>query len=339
MNRLYIIGNGFDRYFNLPTTPQDFVKQLGKIPFKPIDLYDSFETAKDAYMNYGVEWSDFEKEIAEISLQTIADDIVSGPDYLSDHEYDRENVILRVRSFADELAYAKQLALSKMIESAETYLVEKYGNTPYKFASFFDSANDSIVSFNYTSTIETLFDYSREVLHIHGYYKQNDELILGYDVPSTSFEIFKKRLNSEMENNRMSEIVSIKNDAHLSSEQKESQIEAISSFYDQCWNDPYIDKEYQELVLFYEANRKKYQYEKLETFLRQLGTIDEVDVMGHSLGEVDRLYFELIEEVLSPKRWRKTVRDMNKIDYNLFSSYSFNSKMSFETLDYMFENK
>lgn len=81
-----------------------------------------------------------------------------------------------MEEITDTLFRARENALKEMISDAEceiTKITSPYNNT------FFD--NSFIVSFNYTSTLESLFALNNsEILHIHGDFTQDDELIFGY---------------------------------------------------------------------------------------------------------------------------------------------------------------
>ena len=79
MAKLFIIGNGFDLFFDLPTSTNDFVNQLEQKPF------ECFESAKEAYLYYGVDWSTFEEGLASIDLEIFSEEIVVGPDYMYDY--------------------------------------------------------------------------------------------------------------------------------------------------------------------------------------------------------------------------------------------------------------
>ena len=63
LKKLFIIGNGFDLHFNLPTKVSDFKNYLSSQ-----SLYLN-NNAKDLYESYGVNWSDFENSLANISIQ------------------------------------------------------------------------------------------------------------------------------------------------------------------------------------------------------------------------------------------------------------------------------
>ena len=318
MKKLYVIGNGFDLYFGLPTKTSDFVKELEKIEF------EGFNTARDKYYSYGVDWSTFEENLANIDLDEINEEVIEGPDYMSDLESAREAVIWEVEKFTSNLFNAREEALRKMIDNAEKQICE-IGSTDY--ADFFDNDGE-ILSFNYTSTVESLFNYNKAVFHIHGFYDNADELVFGFKSDSAEFGKYKCKLNSSKNARMQLELKELKNNNSLSNEEKIQSIKELRYCYEQEWNDPYIDKEYEAIVDFYQRNKKDFQYEKLTAFLYKIGKIEEVVILGQSLGNVDREYFELIEKILSPNHWVISAYDTSDIleKEKVCKTYSFKDK-------------
>lgn len=333
MAKLFIIGNGFDLFFDLPTNTTDFVNQLEQIPF------ECFESAKVAYLYYGVDWSTFEEGLASIDLETIDEEIVEWPDYMSDHEYDRDSVIWKVEDYTAKLLQVREEALKNMIQIAE----DKIETLSTIFCpNFFDSNVDEIISFNYTSTVESLFNYSKPVFHIHGYYQNNDDLILGFGNESEDFYRFKSKLNSEKNLHKRKEINEIKQDKKLSIVEKEERIKDIEYYYEEVgWNDYFIDKQYESLVDFYIENKKEKQINKLKEYLKNLKHIDEVVVLGQGMGDVDREYFELVEQYIRPSKW--TISARNEIGIKKVKewckTYTFRNKIDVKLMGEILEAK
>lgn len=330
MAKLFIIGNGFDLFFKLPTSTNDFVNQLEQKPF------ECFESAKEAYLYYGVDWSTFEEGLASIDLEIISEEIVEGPDYMSDHESDRDGVIWTVQNYTDKLLQVREEALINMVQIAE----DKIETLPtFLYPDFFDSTVDEIISFNYTSTIESLFNYSKPVFHIHGFYKDNDYLLLGFGNESEDFYRFKARLNSEMNLSKEIEINDIEKNKNLSTEEKEEKIRGVEYCYEKYekngGNDYYIDMQYELLVDFYIANKKEKQTNKLKDYLKKLKHIDEVVVLGQGMGNVDREYFELVEQNIRPVKWTISARNGDGIKSveKWCKTYSFGNKIHVKTMD------
>lgn len=330
MAKLFIIGNGFDLFFDLPTSTNDFVNQLEQKPF------ECFESAKEAYLYYGVDWSTFEEGLASIDLEIISEEIVEGPDYMSDHESDRDGVIWIVQDYTDKLLQVREEALINMVQMAEDKIETL---STFVYPDFFDSTVDEIISFNYTSTIESLFNYSKPVFHIHGFYKDNDYLLLGFGNESEDFYRFKARLNSETNLRKEIEINDIEKNKNLSTEEKEEKIRGVEYYYEEYekngGNDYYIDMQYELLVNFYIANKKEKQTNKLKDYLKKLKHIDEVVVLGQGMGNVDREYFELVEQNIRPEKWTISARDGDGIKSveEWCKTYSFGNKIHVKTMN------
>ena len=325
--KLFIIGNGFDLFFDLPTSTKHFENQLKQIRF------EYFESAKEAYLYYGVDWSSFEEGLASINLEIISEEIVEGPDYMSDHEYDRDGVIWTVQDYTAKLLKVRKEALKNMVQMAEKEIETL---STIFCPDFFDSTVDEIISFNYTSTIESLFNYSKPVFHIHGYYKENDDdLLLGFGNESEDFYRFKAKLNSEMSLRKKIEINDIEQNKNLTTEEKEEKIRDVE-YYDEedGGNDYYIDTQYELLVDFYIKNKKEKQTNKLEDYLKKLKHIDEVVVLGHGMGDIDREYFELVEENIMPMKWTISARNEDGIKSveEWCKTYSFGDKIHVKTM-------
>ena len=106
---LYVLGNGFDCCHNLNTSPERFLEIL-----KTKDIYNETETAEIVFKRYNVLWGDYESCLADIDLELIADEQMIVPDYLSDHEYDRDSGIFNMEQYTESLHQAIQDSLETM---------------------------------------------------------------------------------------------------------------------------------------------------------------------------------------------------------------------------------
>lgn len=280
MSRLYIFGNGLDIHYGLNTRPRDFIKHL-----KHQSIYGECCNAADVFEGLGVLWSNFEEDIADVDLEQLVEDIVGVPDYYSDHEYDRDGVITNVDEYLSSLKKAIFEALKEMISSAERDIRKLGRDYMWKFNN-----DDTIISFNYTSTIEKVANPLHvPILHIHGCFETKDELILGYKEPSTEFN-------------------------HLRFSNSED-------------GDFYMEKQLELINDFYVSLKKEIQLKKLASFLDSVSVIDEVVVMGHSLGSVDIPYFEFIERKYHPNVWKVSYSDGNDAVFANMKQLSFKDKI------------
>ena len=287
MARLYVIGNGFDLHFGLKTGVLDFVSKLqNQSIYSQID--GSFDNFLSVMEEYGIDWSNYELSLAEMDLEAIENQNMMMPDYMSDYESDREGVIYSMQVYLDGINDAIDSALKEMVEDANYELEEKMVEDEClpRFIS-----GDAILSFNYTSTIEMLFELPEDlrILHIHGLYEDNDPLIFGY---KDSDEKYKRRISS----------------------------------YDD--GDYYTYQQQMAIYKFYCGWKKAVQKEKLNSFLGHCQEIDEVVVLGHSMGAVDSWYLEQIEKVLHPTIWHVSYHGADEVKDNS-QQYSFKSKIRF----------
>lgn len=279
MSTLYIIGNGFDLHHKLHTTIDDF-----KYHLKNESVYNEPISAFDVFDSYAVDWSEYEQSLSNIDLMEIEGQNLQFPNYLSDHEYDRDGGILNMEMYCDSLSIAVKSALTKMVEVAEMEIQKERKNP--KFDMF--EAGDAILSFNYTSTVENLYNLNDiKIYHIHGYYLNDEDLIFGYANPNTTYE---NRLNRENE-------------------------------------DYYINEQRRTIAGFYAEWQKCLRIDELKTFLLQVGEIDTVKVYGHSMGMVDANYIEIIEQMCCPTVWEVSYYKDKATMEKRVESYSFAKKV------------
>lgn len=259
-NTLYIIGNGFDLYHGLHTTTTDYCEILASK-----DVYGTCDNACEVFESYGNDWGEYEKSLSFIDLDVIEDEIISYPDYLSDRESDRDDTIWYVNEHLSSLRKAVFESLSEMVESANDDIYDS-DNLIY---NVLQNAT-AIISFNYTSTVEKLYNPKNiPMLHIHGYYASDEELLFGYKTGDNSNK-YRERYFDPSDDGR----------------------------------DYYIDTQRESIAGFYDGLKKEIQINRLEDFLTHIADkIDQICVMGHSMSDVDSDYMEIIEQTIHPRRW------------------------------------
>lgn len=282
MGRLYIIGNGLDLHFKLKTRTEDFIEKL-----KMQRIEGEMENAYEVLLNsYSIDWSEYENSLADIDLDEIEAQNIGFPDYLSDHESDRDGVIYNMQMYVDSIKVAVQAALADMVDDANE-AVEAIASAK-GFPCILPNAS-AVLSFNYTSTLERLFQLPDKtpVLHIHGSREDGDYLIFGY---------------GQAKGNYQQKLVPDEN------------------------GDFYVDKQREVIYEFYRNLGKKHQIIALDRFLSHCHGITEVVVLGHSMGFVDAPYMERIEATIHPNIWRVSYyNDSADLRRNL-ESYSFREK-------------
>lgn len=164
MNRLYIIGNGFDLWHGLPTSYRAFFK------FAHNDLENL-----ELYFNPGdgEPWHDFEGSLGTYDWQSMYSDY--------------NHIDMRLDSFKpsefygleDELAETTRELVDTVTELFQEWISAIDVSETSKILEFEPSAR--FINFNYTSTLQTVYgvDASR-ILHIHGSVEEMSELIFGH---------------------------------------------------------------------------------------------------------------------------------------------------------------
>lgn len=128
------------------------------------------------------------------------------------------------------------------------------------------------------------------LLHIHGFYEANQSLIFGYRLGKKEYE---RKMRSRAED-----------------------------------GDYYVDQQREIIYDFYNSQKKVIQMNALEEFLHNCSEINQIVVLGHSMGQVDSEYMEQIERILHPIEWEISVHDSDDVKVNS-QRYSFVSKIHF----------
>ena len=325
MGTLYVLGNGFDICHGLDTSPERFLEIL-----KSKEIYNETETAKIVFARYNVLWSDYESCLADIDLEEIAEEQMIAPDYLSDHEYDRDGGIFNMEQYTESLSWAIQESLELMVDNANRALV-------YKRPALrnFLNPNDAVLSFNYTSTLEQLYFIPEnvQVCHIHGFRDNGEHLLFGFRDGISEEEYYNKYFDKDVIEKMQKQIKDIQEDDTLTEDEKESE----SQYWHMCLDNLtghrnfYIDTQREVVYQFYQSLKKEIQIDKIRKFLENCKGIERVVVMGHSMSSVDGDYMEVIEEILRPCEWRISQYKNNPSAAGV-REYSFAKKVRFYDL-------
>ena len=203
MSNLFIIGNGFDIAHGLPTTYEDFHRfLLDEYPntdqdslvipetFTMPDGSDGFSNCEDLisfYLKiitdaepYGDKWSDIENSLGFINFEDFLDDWSDDEDDNECHgvyknEYKAINIAKSILELCDYF--------SKWIDTI------KVDEAVYKpdFEELINKGKDSFLSFNYTMTLEELYNILN-ICHIHG--KQGGNLFFGHGNDESTYDYY-----------------------------------------------------------------------------------------------------------------------------------------------------
>lgn len=177
---LYIVGNGFDLYHGMPTAYKDFGSYIA---IHNPELYNCITT----YLLTGDHlWGDFELALANLDVNQVIEEysaLLGEP--LSDEWSDSYN-----HDFQYEIDRLVAMLSSEMYkyfhEWIEQVLLE---NTIPKLVL---DKSASFLTFNYTSTLEDLYDiHNEQILHIHGEVNNpRNPIVIGHNYvfnPNISF--------------------------------------------------------------------------------------------------------------------------------------------------------
>jgi len=283
MSRLFIIGNGVDLANGLPT---DFHNDFRPIAKRNETSSEFWELYSDAEREI---WSDFEESLARPELDRLWEELFQpySPDYSSDRESDRNGMIW----MAEGTGKLRQ-SLLEFAQKAENAL----GNitNPVFLPEFPVRDDDHVISFNYTSTVESKYNVrADQVTHVHGKVGET-ELTLGFNrtryKPTDIFvdihhgqgywatwDIYAKKKTLD----------------DIPVEQRE--------YYD--GSDYYIDTAQDMFERTIRSFEKPY---RLDCIDRLPNGIVDIVVVGHSLGFSDQPYFEALANKYPDALWKIT---------------------------------
>ncbi|MCF3192376.1 bacteriophage abortive infection AbiH family protein [Pseudomonas bubulae] len=166
MNRLYIIGNGFDLWHGLPTS-YDLFYAFAKDTLDELESFYLIDIVKNG------PWSDFESCLGKFDWQLFYEfhDCTdpTAEDFRPSEAFGLEDDITEQ---ANDLVEAIKERFHDWIESIDVTQASKK-------ISFLDT--DSFLSFNYTSTLQVAYGVDdANIVHIHGRSDAYDDLILGH---------------------------------------------------------------------------------------------------------------------------------------------------------------
>ena len=189
---LYIIGNGFDRAHGLPSGYLNFREWL-EFHNKEL-LYD----IEDIWINKTQLWSDFERALGIVDYRSVEE---KYRDY-GLMEYAEGNRKLRANHpelppTEHHAIEAKLKPLVKRIRIAFNDWVETLNRLIERYKPILKlEKNAFYITFNYTETLEVLYNIPREcILHIHGRANSSEDILFGHGKTYHDIEIEFKDLH------------------------------------------------------------------------------------------------------------------------------------------------
>lgn len=301
IKRLFIIGNGFDISHKLKTSYDDFEKFISnrdkelynKISFMMKEHNTLICNSKDQ-----LKWSDFERSFHEIIQGDWGQSFIeeSIQEYLSDpgdpnfSDSDWGALVYELEEQLVPLAEVKTL-FKEWISSIVEPTIKQH-RPKYVF-----NKEDMFFSFNYTTTLETIYKIEESnIYHIHGDYQN---VIVGHN--GIFSDNFSKEYDPENDQTMLSDAMG-----------------SISTLHADLSKD--VDKQVDKM--------------KESIFFSELKSVNKIYVLGHGYGEYDYPYYEIIsKEVTNECVWNfyphkpedkknlyKLLKKLPNIKYQVFDS-------------------
>lgn len=230
-----------------------------------IENFPDLKNNFDEYFSMGEneEWKDFEENLATYNYQSFFDAYNN-----IDIKYDNFKVS-EASGLEDEIVQ-EVYDMVDLIKKAFTEWISEidYESLAIKQIRYGDDA--FFINFNYTETLERSYGiHSDRILYIHGKADNYEELIFGHGQQTESNPAIEEPDENGDSNSTL-----------------------------------FTDSENASRYPFYVFKKPTHEIlEQHREFFLKLNWIDEIFVLGHSLGEVDRLYFEKISELLPNAEW------------------------------------
>lgn len=269
-NTLFIIGNGFDLAHGFKTRFLDFKNWLNK-------TNQNFLTDLTKYLDsYFVQ---INSSISEPKENILWNYFESALDHINIEEYIDAN--MNRTSEMSEISSLEKI--ENCLSFNISYYLQKWLDTIYPLQSekrsqlIMQSSTARYLSFNYTSTLEDLYKIpDANIFHIHGTIKNsNQKLLCGHD------------------NNEIIDSISAKSQDY----------DKYTSMCERDCNQ--IEMEYFKNTL---KNTAAIIEEELAYF-SSLEKISTINIIGHSLNDIDKPYFRKINEIAKKSIWNIHVYD------------------------------
>ncbi|KDR94349.1 Bacteriophage abortive infection AbiH [Peptoclostridium litorale DSM 5388] len=257
---LFVVGNGFDIAHGLKTSYIDFRCYLEEQDWDYLrsleEMYGfTIESKQEFVENYL--WRDFEKNLSLIDETHI---IENGESI----ELGLESEDIGVEDTLNEYWEDQYGFIQRLNEFIKLWIKQVNIDADRKTNRISADTNDLFITFNYTLLLEKVYKVDKyNILHIHGSIDEDYDLspVIGHGDYSKVIEM--KRISEE-----------VSEEFH---EKKCSIYNAVANYYDRTFKD---------VKHFLGIN--KY-------FFKRLKNIEEISIIGHSLGDVDMPYFKEIK--------------------------------------------
>lgn len=267
--KLFIIGNGFDQGHLLPTKYEHFRDYLEKENWAFLTKLEApYGFVPESREDFVKEllWKDFESNLSNVNEAEIVDGALSIDMGLEGGDVDIEDTLNQY--WREQYEYIRHLN-----DYVYEWVKQVNIDIPKKTKYIDNTTDDLFLTFNYTLVLEKVYEVEPyQILHIHGSVnaKEYGPPIIGHGNDKNAL-LAKEKATKASENYW----------------EKESSI-------------------YRTLAEYYQETRKDVNYfiNSNSGFFKRLHNVEAVNVIGHSLGEVDMPYFrKVLQNTKSNTLW------------------------------------
>lgn len=289
---LYIIGNGFDIYHDLPTKFWHFGEYVKKNE-PELNYY------LERYFDYKSLWNEFEEVLSKLDISEVISD---NQELFPDEESDRTGDLHILGDKAMQIVETLTVGLRK---SLRDYLLQIKHPNPKSLVSL--DKNAIFLTFNYTDTLERFYKIdTNRIKYIHNkaktekyikpdeyYLKDESDIIIGHAVKD-------KNVTMPKQSNR-----GIK-----------TAIACEEAFY---VLEPYYKESFKDTKQIISEN---------QSFFDSLSNVKKVIVFGHSLSNIDMPYFqEISKKAVNVREWKITYHGESELSDKEVQTFKFLSKL------------
>lgn len=276
MGEIFIIGNGFDLDHEIETRYMDFLNYL-KEDYQRSTFVDNIEQIVACY-SYEL-WSSFEKNLGNLNLDILIENVMAErQDFNSGFDYEPLDEGHLINHVKDNHI----ITLHKLDEYVKDWIetIDLENVPPKRKYKLIFNEDSFFINFNYTNTLQELYGISNDkVFHVHG---DVADPIMGHGKDNHEQDFPTFETNDIGMNEFGTAIVS-------------------------------------EVNQFYNNSRKDTHFfcRKMINFIEYINIeINEVCVIGHSLGEVDAVYF------------RELSHNYQNIPWTIYSRFSDKNRIN-----------
>lgn len=168
---LYVLGTGFDKHHGIPSLYSDFVKWIDE---QPIDTQFLASQVEQFFNREKRLWSEFEMGLGNYDFERIVENQFGVLPFMLVDIETKKTELLQKQPYIQDLNEVITRLFESWVMSLNTNVVKDH--------DLLLSDNDIFLSFNYTDTLERVYNIpDKRILHIHGSVKTNEPLVFGHN--------------------------------------------------------------------------------------------------------------------------------------------------------------